>query len=79
MNIEAANKIVELAVRQVKEISKCEVVSIHGELSLSSYKPKSAREFNSSRIIRDLCWKVVLNRMGQVDHFVTRSGIVIKR
>lgn len=58
--------------------TKCKVVEIQGEFALTSEKAKGTREFYADRLVRDICWKVVLDRLGQIDHFITREGIIIK-
>lgn len=52
---------------------------IQGELSLTRKKPNYTHELEQDELVRDVCWKVVLDRLGRVDHFITRTGLVIKR
>lgn len=50
---------------------------IQGELSLNRKFCDDSRELEHGRLVRDVCWKVVLNSLGQIVKLITRTGIEI--
>lgn len=54
-------------------------LQIKGEYSVKTDKKKSMQGLFTDKTIRDVCWKVVLNRLGQIDYFITCNGQKIMR
>lgn len=52
-------------------------IIIKGEITLTSEKCKSSRSITIDCSVRDVCWKIVLDRLGHIDHLITRYGIRI--
>ena len=52
---------------------------IQSEINIKGNKAKSRNAlFDDNITIRDICWKVKLSRLGEVEEFITRQGVVIK-
>lgn len=52
---------------------------IKGEYSLKSDASKFTCILGSNKQVRDFCWKVELDRLGQFNRLITREGLVIVR
>lgn len=50
-------------------------LQIKGEFSITTNQDESMQGLFTDKTIRDVCWKVVLDRLGRIDHLITRSGI----
>lgn len=52
-------------------------LKICGEITLGSDRLRGRKNLIDGTTIKDNCWKIVLDRLGHVDHLITRSGIKI--
>ena len=52
-------------------------IILKGEITPTSERQKGSRSITIDCSVRDVCWKIVLDRLGHVDHLITRSGIKI--
>lgn len=50
-------------------------LKICGEISLGSDRLRGQKNLIDGTIIKDNCWKIVLDRLGRIDHVITRTGI----
>lgn len=50
-------------------------LKICGEISLGSDRLRGQKNLIDGTTIKDDCWKIVLDRLGRIDHLITRSGI----
>ena len=53
-------------------------IIIKGEITPTSEKAKGPRSISVDCNVRDVCWKINIDRLGRICSIITRSGIKIK-